>query len=229
MNTAKIEVEVASRSLYLIRYMTSISVALTSAFFLAPPSENSKLVFLLAAVPGWLLVEQLTKKIYLGRLQIEVTKEELIFVWLKPFIIWKKTDRAIKWSEIKEHSYDGSSHLDQFVLTLKNGSKVKYFFRSMSDEFMELYHNFDELAIALSTVDNSVTVKRKVRFTETKAGNWMLFSIGIIIIAFCGYVLHLRPLEEINWIGLIVLTGIGLSLSIPRMKLLSKKNVDNKV
>ena len=150
----RIEVEVASKGLYVLRYFLSIAVSLTTAFFIAPPQENSKLIFLLAAAPGYLIFEQLTKKLYVGKMIMEMNKEGLQFIWIKQFIFHNKQNISLQWSEISEYSYDSSSHLDQFVLKLKSGKKMKFFFRFMEEGFMDFYYSMQELTGVISQVDD---------------------------------------------------------------------------
>ncbi|UII20552.1 hypothetical protein [Fulvivirga ligni] len=219
----RIEVEVASKGLYVLRYFLSIAVSLTTAFFIAPPQENSKLIFLLAAAPGYLIFEQLTKKLYVGKMIIEMNKEGLQFIWIKQFIFHNKQNISLQWSEISEHSYDGSSHLDQFVLKLKSGKKMKFFFRFMEEGFMDFYHNMQELTGAISQVDDSVHISRTVGFFETEFGKWLVFGFGVLILGTCGFALKVRNWNEINWFGFVVLLIMGLAMVIPKIKHIVRK------
>jgi hypothetical protein len=224
----RIEVDVASRGLYTLRYFLSITVALTTAFFIAPPTENSKLIFLLAVAPGYIIFEQLTKKLYVGRMIMEIKKEGLQFIWTKQIIFHNAPNISLKWSEIREHSYDCTSHLDQFVLKLENGKKVKFFFRFMEEEFLAFYNNMQELTETISSIDEFVDIKRKVGFFETEIGKWLIFGFGLIILGACGFALKVRDWQEINWFGFVVLLIMGLSMVVPRIKQLTRKEVANK-
>lgn len=223
----RIEVEVASKGLYVLRHFLSIAVAITTAILVAPPQENSELIFLLAAASGFLIFEQLTKKLYLGKMIMEMNKEGLQFIWTKQIIFHSKPNISLQWSDISEHSYDSSSHLDQFVLKLKSGKKVKFFFRFMEEEFINFYHNMQELIGAISQVDNSVQISRTVGFWETKIGKWLVFGFGVLILAVCGFILNKRDWQELNWFGFIVLLGMGLAMVIPRIRHITMKNVAN--
>ncbi len=225
----RIEVEVASKGLYVLRHFLSIAVAITTAFLIAPPQENSKLIFLLAAAPGYLIFEQLTKKLYVGKIIMEMNKEGLQFIWTKQIIFHNQPNISLQWPEISEHSYDSSTHLDQFVLKLKNGKKVKFFFRFMEEEFINFYHNMQELTGAISKVDNSVQISRTVGFWETEFGKWLVFGFGILILAGCGLILNKRDWQELNWFGFIVLLGMGLAMVIPRIRHIITKDVANKL
>ncbi|MEL6561592.1 MAG: hypothetical protein AAFQ94_25615 [Bacteroidota bacterium] len=239
----RIEIEVASKGLYILRYLLSIAVAFTTAFFIAPPQENSKLIFLLAAAPGYLIFEQLTKKLYVGKMIMEMNKEGLKFIWTKQIIFHNKPNISLQWSEISEYSYDSSTHLDQFVLKLKNGKKVKFFFRFMEEEFMNFYHNMQELTGLISQVDDSVHISRTIGFFETEFGKWLVFGFGVLILSACGLilkirdwqelnwfgyiVLKIRDWQELNWFGYIVLLIMGLAMVIPRIRHLTSKDVSS--
>ncbi|MEL7146054.1 MAG: hypothetical protein AAFO69_06775 [Bacteroidota bacterium] len=223
-----IEVTVASRVLYVVRLLLAMAVAFTTVFFIAPPPENSELLFLLAAAPGYLLVEQLTKKLYVGKVIMEMDKEGLQFTWTKQILFHNKPDFSIKWSEISEHAYEGSSHLDQFVLKLKNGKKVQFHFRFMDDQFMKFYNNMQELTGAIAKVDDSVSISRTPGFFETTFGKWLVFGFGVLILLACVLALVYQDWQDLKWFGLVVLFIMGLAMVIPRIVNLVSKDESDK-
>lgn len=218
----RIEVEVASRGLYLLGYLFIIAGTITTVYFIAPPAENSTLIFLLAAAPIYLIFEHLTKKFYRGKIIIEMNKEGLRFAWTKQFIFHNRPNFFLKWSEISEHSYDSSNHLDQFVLKLKNGKKVKIFFRLMDLDFMDFYQKMQELTYEVSKNDDSVRITRNVGFFETEIGKWLIFGFGLLILASSFLILKNKDQEELNLVGVIVLFLFGLAMVGPRVLQLIK-------
>lgn len=223
-----IEVEAASRGLYMLRYFLSIVVAFTVALFIAPPVENSKLIFLLAAAPGLLIFEQLTKKLYVGKVVMGMDMEGIQFVWTKQIIFHNQPNLSLQWSEISEYSYKSNIHLDQFVLTLKNGKKVQFFFRSIEEKFLNFYYNMQELTHMISETDGPVHISRKAGFFETEFGKWLVFGFGILLLGACGIALKVRNWSEINWFGFVVLFIMGLAMVTPRIRYLKKKDVANR-
>lgn len=219
----RIEVEVASKGLYALRYFLALIVGLTTAFMIAPPQENSKFVFLLAMLPGYLIFEQLTKKLDIGNVIMQMDKEGLQFIWAKQIMFHNKADLSIQWSEIIEHSYNSSTHLDEFVLKLKSRSKVKFYFKFIDEDFINFYYNMQELTTVISKVDDSVHISKTVDFFETEFGKWLIFGFGVVILIACGFILHIRNWQELNWFGFAVLLCFGLEMIIPRIRHLANK------
>lgn len=122
---------------------------------------------------------------YTATVDIELTIDEegLKKKWLKQFIFSNKPDLDIKWTEIQDYVFEPDRQFDKFKMTLKDGSKFKFFHNNDyndKDDFLQFLQDFEHKVTKLNTDNNKINdIKRGKTIYET---NWGLLLAAFLIL-----------------------------------------------
>lgn len=118
-------------------------------------------------------------------IELEIDQDGLKKKWLKQFIFSNKPDLNIKWTEIQDYVFEPDRQFDKFKMTLKDGSKFKFFHNNdynTKDDFLTFLRHFEQKITQINTdKDKSNDIKRGKTIYETKWG-LVLAAFAILII-----------------------------------------------
>lgn len=214
-----INIRVISKSIQLLRFLLSVIVGLTLAFWLVTKEGNS-IVFMSTFTLGLLLVLWITKTLPSGNMQLIASVEGLQIVWIDQILFKNKSNHSFEWSDIKYYSCIYNAHLSEFRLDLVDGRRFSVSFDSVQTDFWDFYLKFKELAIQACEKDQSVEIYEKDDSLKERVEEWVLFSCGLAVLLVCAYVAFFKSEGDQNWLQLVAGIILGLSLTWSKLKLI---------
>jgi hypothetical protein len=132
--------------------------------------------------------------------------------WLKQFMFCNRPDIKIKWTEINDFVFEPDRQFDRFKITLKNGSKIKFYHNNDhdgKDDFISFLTDFENKVKELnSDQEKSNDIKRGKTIYETV---WGLILAGFAIVMLIGIpiLLFALPTSKTPNYGLIGISYAG--------------------
>lgn len=219
----KINLNVASRGLYLLHFFGSMIVAMIliiPVFKLV--DDFNKLVFVFIFGATWFIVSRFTKKISKGQVELEIKKEGIQVSWQKQFLLHNKKDHLIEWQNIKDYMFQPEQHFDLLRIRTKDNKKYKFSMMEGNSGFPFFFNKLEEVIESKSS-DNSIEIKRAKNIYESNYGLISAILMVIVIIAGLIAIIFIKPKGSPNY-GLLIASLAGGIFFIIQVMSYRKKN-----
>ncbi|GAA3790441.1 hypothetical protein GCM10022271_23440 [Corallibacter vietnamensis] len=179
----KIELNVASRGLYLLHYLGSpILAAIATIPLFKLFDDLNKLSFIVIYGGVWYITSRFTKKIPNGQVELEMKEDGIQVNWQKQFLLHNKSDQLIKWQNIKDYMFQPEQYFDLLRIRTKDKKKYKFSMIGENNDFPFFYEKLEETIKSKST-DDSIEIKRAKNIYESNYGLISAIFMGLVIIA----------------------------------------------
>jgi hypothetical protein len=175
-----------SPTLWVISLLLTIFTGMGLAIALAANGllpKGQMWLFIVIIAPFFLLAFKIPR--YTATVDIEIIIDEygLKKRWLKQFLFQNRPDIEIKWTEVQDYVFEPDRQFDKFKMTLKNGTKFKFFHNNDyndKDEFLTFLRHFEQKINQInSDKDTTNDIKRGKTIYVTK---WGLVLAGFAIV-----------------------------------------------
>jgi len=170
---------------------------------------------------------------YTATVDIEIIIDEygLKKKWLRQFVFQNHPDIEIKWTEVKDYVFEPDRQFDKFKMTLKDGTKFKFFHNNDyndKDDFIKFLHEF-ELKVQQINTDQDKTndIKRGKTIYETKWG-LLLAAFAIVFIIGVPIMLIAIPPKKTPNYGALGASYFGAIFFLTQVILHRQRNREDK-
>ncbi len=192
----KINLNVASRGLYILHYFGSLILAAIATIPLFKLiNDLNKLVFIIIYGGVWYIISRFTKKIPQGQVELELKDDGIQVSWQKQFFLHNKKDHLIKWQNIRDYMFQPEQYFDLLRIRTKDKKKYKFSMIGENDDFPFFYEKLEEVMESKSSED-SIEIKRAKNIYESNYGLISAVFMGIVIIAGVIAFIFIEPKEN---------------------------------
>lgn len=192
----KINLNVASRGLYILHYFGSLILAAIATIPLFKLiNDLNKLVFIIIYGGVWYIISRFTKKIPQGQVELELKDDGIQVSWQKQFLLHNKKDHLIKWQNIRDYMFQPEQYFDLLRIRTKDKKKYKFSMIGENDDFPFFYEKLKEVMESKSSED-SIEIKRAKNIYESIYGLISAVFMGIVIIAGVIAFIFIEPKEN---------------------------------